>query len=191
MTHAKNHPRPHSPKPAKPSYKRQQYWVDSSLQLQMVGFVLIMVAASLLLTAFSVYRAVEESSVQSHELFHSLDWVKEALQAPLMLSSLISLIATGLLTLFWSHRFAGPLRVISAGIARVRHGNLAVPVRVRTTDSHQELATEFQGMQEELKKALESDRAHITMAITALEQSEPDTAKALVELKKSFTQYHL
>ena len=191
MTHAKGHSRSHSSKPAKPSYKRQQYWVDAALQLQMVGFVLIMVAASLLLTAFSIYRAVEESSIQSHELFHSLEWVKEALQAPLMLSSLISLIASGLLTLFWSHRFAGPLRVISAGIARVRHGNLAVPVRVRTTDSHQDLASEFQSMQEELKKTLESDRSRIAAAIEALEGAEPDASKALDELKKAFTHYHL
>ncbi len=191
MTHAKGTSHAQPPKPGKPGYKRQQYWVDAPLQLQMVGYVLVLIAAALLLTAFSVYRGVTESSLQSHELFHSLEWVKDSLRAPLMLASAISLLAGGLLTLFWSHRFAGPLRVISAGIARVRHGNLAVAVRVRTTDAHQELAAEFQGMQEELKKMIEADRARIAAAVSHLEGPQPDVAAALDQLKQTCSQYHL
>ena len=38
-------------KTAKPSYKRQQYWVDAPLQIQMVGYVLVLISASLGLTA--------------------------------------------------------------------------------------------------------------------------------------------
>lgn len=191
MTHAKGHSHAQPAKPAKPAYKRQQYWVDAPLQLQMVGYVLVIVSASLLLTAFSVYRGVTESSLQSHELFHSLEWVKDTLRAPLMLASAISLLAGGLLTLFWSHRFAGPLRVISAGIARVRHGNLAVPVRIRTTDAHQELAAEFQGMQDELKKMIEADRARVAAAVAHLEAAPPNVDAALDELKQACSQYHL
>lgn len=189
MTHAKGHE--HAAKPAKPSYKRQQYWVDAPLQLQMVGYVLILIAASLLLTAFSVFRGVQEASYASHQIFHSLEWVQSALRAPLLLASAISLLAGGLLTLFWSHRFAGPLRVISAGIARVRHGNLAVPVRVRTTDAHQELAAEFQKMQEELAKMIAADRARVAAAVAHLENEDPDVSKALDELKNACAQYHL
>lgn len=188
MTHAKGHA--HAA-PTKPSYKRQQYWVDAPLQLQMVGFVVLLIASSLLLTAFSVYRGVQEASYQSHQIFHGLDWITDALRAPLMLASAISLLAGGLLTLFWSHRFAGPLRVIAAGVARVRHGNLAVPVRVRATDAHQELAAEFQKMQDELRKMIEADRARVAAAIEALEGEAPDAEKALAELKRACTQYHL
>jgi methyl-accepting chemotaxis protein len=182
MTHAK---------PAKPSYKRQQYWVDAPLQIQMVGYVLILISASLLLTAFSVFKGVQEASISSHQIFHDLEWINEALRSPLILASAISLLAGGLLTLFWSHRFAGPLRVLSAGIARVRHGNLAVPVRVRTTDAHQELAAEFQKMQDALKEMIAADRTRVAAAIEALEGDEPDVAKALDELKNACTQYHL
>jgi methyl-accepting chemotaxis protein len=178
-------------KPAKPSYKRQQYWVDAPLQLQMVGYVLIIVSSSLLLTAFSVFRGVTESSIQSHQIFHGLDWIDDALRAPLLLASAISLLASGLLTLFWSHRFAGPLRVLSAGIARVRHGNLAMPVRVRTTDAHQDLAAEFQKMQEELSKMVAADRARVAKAIELLDGDEPDVDGAVAELKHACTSYHL
>jgi nitrogen fixation/metabolism regulation signal transduction histidine kinase len=188
-------------KPAKPSYKRKQYWVDAPLQLQMVGYVLVLISASLGLTALSVWRGVQEASYESHQIFHSLEWIDGALRAPLLLASAISLLAGGLLTLFWSHRFAGPLRVLSAGIARMRHGNLAVRVRVRVTDAHQDLAAEFQKMQEELSKMIAADRARIAAAIASVEAAEkcveggdsPDEhlAKALHELKHACTQYHL
>lgn len=182
--------------PAKPSYKRQQYWVDAPLQLQMVGFVVLLISASLLLTAFAVFRGVQESSISSRQIFHSLEWIKGALRAPLLLSSAISLLAGGLVTLFWSHRFAGPLRVISAGIARVRHGNLAVPVRVRTTDAHQEFAREFQLMQDELRKMIAADRAHLAEAVALLEglekeKSSDEIAKALDHLRLACAKYHL
>ncbi|HXT01625.1 MAG TPA: hypothetical protein VN915_13205 [Elusimicrobiota bacterium] len=178
-------------KPAKPAYKRQQYWVDAPLQLQMVGYVLILISASLGLTALSVWRGVQEASVESHQIFHSLEWINGALRAPLLLASAISLLAGGLLTLFWSHRFAGPLRVISAGVARVRHGNLAVPVKVRVTDAHQEFAAEFQKMQEELSKMIAADRAHVAAAVAFLEADEPEVDKALDELKQAGTRFHL
>ncbi len=180
-----------TPKSAKPTYKRQQYWVDAPLQIQMVGYVLVLISASLGLTALSVWRGLQEASLESHQIFHSLEWIDSALRAPLILASAISLLAGGLLTLFWSHRFAGPLRVISAGIARVRHGNLAVPVRVRVTDAHQEFAAEFQKMQEELRKMIESDRAHIAAAVATLETDPANVGKALDELKKACTHYHL
>jgi nitrogen fixation/metabolism regulation signal transduction histidine kinase len=182
-----------APAPAKPSYKRQTYWVDAPLQLQMVGFVILLISASLLLTAFSVFRGVQESSISSRQIFHSLEWIKGALRAPLLLASAISLLAGGLVTLFWSHRFAGPLRVISAGIARVRHGNLAVPVRVRTTDAHQEFAREFQLMQDELRKMIEADRKHVAEAIALLEtqKSSEEISQALDHLRQACSKFHL
>lgn len=201
MPRARNHSQAHTEKSADPSYKRQQYWVDAPLQLQMVGFVLILVSASLMLTAFSVFRGMTEASIQSRQIFHSLDWIKESLRAPLLLASAISLLASGLMTLFWSHRFAGPLRVVSAGIARMRHANFAVPVRVRTTDAHQDFAREFQEMQEELRKMLEGDRARVQEAQSRLEAAEKafaegadargEVAKALAELRHACVKYHL
>lgn len=195
--HGKAHGKP--PAGAKPPYKRQQYWVDAPLQLQMVSYVLFITAVSLLLTSFSVYRGVQESSAASLQLVHNIDWIKQAMRAPLLLASLISLIASGLLTLFWSHRFAGPLRVLSAGIGRVRHGNLAMPVRVRETDAHQDLVREFSLMQDELRKRIGEDRAKVADAIAALEAAEEEAGgdakagivKALDSLRTACAQYHL
>jgi nitrogen fixation/metabolism regulation signal transduction histidine kinase len=193
----KGHGKP--PAGAKPPYKRQQYWVDAPLQLQMVSYVLFITAVSLLLTAFSVYRGVQESSAASLQLVHNIDWIKQAMRAPLLLASVICLVASGLLTLFWSHRFAGPLRVLSAGIGRVRHGNFAMPVRVRDTDAHQDLVREFSLMQDELRKRIGEDRAKIAQAIETLEAAEDEASgetraainTALDSLRGACASYHL
>jgi methyl-accepting chemotaxis protein len=195
--HGKGHGK--LPSSVKPPYKRQQYWVDAPLQLQMVSYVLFITAMSLLLASFSVYRGVQESSAASLQLVHNIDWIKSAMRAPLLLASIISLTAAGLLTLFWSHRFAGPLRVLSAGIARVRHGNFAMPVRVRDTDAHQELVREFSLMQDELRKRLGEDRAKISEAVAALEGAEDRASgeakaaigTALGALRNACASYHL
>lgn len=195
--HGKAHGKP--PAGVKPPYKRQQYWVDAPLQLQMVSYVLFITAASLLLVSFSVYRGVQESSASSLQLVHNIDWIKHAMRAPLLLASVISLVAAGLLTLFWSHRFAGPLRVLSAGVARLRHGNFAVTVRVRDTDAHQDLVREFALMQDELRKQLTEDRARVTEAVERLEAVEDDLSgeakdevgRALDALRKACASYHL
>src|SRR5579859_5776606 len=198
MTQAKAHAAaPSDVPPQKHPAKRQQYWVDAPLQLQMVGYVLVLIAISLGLTAFSVYHGVQEASLQSQQIFHTLEWIQDSLRAPLLLASAISLLASGLLTLFWSHRFAGPLRVVAAGLARVRHGNLAVPVRVRSTDAHQDLAKEFQEMQEALRKLIEADRALLAEAAAELEALEKSldgsarerAAKAAAQLRRACTQY--
>jgi nitrogen fixation/metabolism regulation signal transduction histidine kinase len=130
---------------------------------------------------------------------HNIDWIKQAMRAPLLLASVICLIASGLLTLFWSHRFAGPLRVLSAGIGRVRHGNFAMPVRVRDTDAHQDLVREFSLMQDELRKKIGEDRAKVAEAIEILEAAESEASgetkaavsKALDSLRGACASYHL
>ncbi len=184
----------------KPSYKRRQYWVDAPLQLQMVAYVLAILAVSLGLSAFSVFQGLRESARQSEQIFHTLDWINSALRAPLILSSAICLLAGGLLTLFWSHRFAGPLRVIAAGAARVRHGNLGVPVRVRDTDAHQDLAREFQAMQDELRRMITDDRARVAEAVAELEaaaktlhegRAREHVDAALARLRQTCTHYYL
>jgi len=148
----------HHQPPHQPHYKRKQFWIDAPLQLQMLGYVLALVTASLLLVAFSILRGLSSASAESKQIFHSLDWVRDAISGPLLVSSALSILAAGVLTLIWSHRFAGPLRVLSSGINRMKHGNLSVPVRIRVTDTHQELAKEFAQMQDELRKKLSHER---------------------------------
>lgn len=180
-------------------HKRKQFWVDAPLQLQMLGYVLVLVAASLGLVSFSILRGLSQASAQTRQIFHSLDWVRETMRGPMIVSSCLSILAAGLLTLIWSHRFAGPLRVLSAGMSRVKHGNLSVPTKVRATDTHQELVKEFAQMQDGLRHMLAEDRERLNKAIAALsaaaDKAHGDDAKrlhaAVDDLKVVANRYHL
>ncbi|MDE2040443.1 MAG: methyl-accepting chemotaxis protein [Elusimicrobia bacterium] len=157
-------------------YKRKHFWIDAPLQLRMLGYVLALVAASLLLVSFSITRALSMASLREHTIVHSLDWVRETMRGPLILSSCLAILASGLLTLVWSHRFAGPLRVLSAAMARLKQGNLSLSPRIRSTDTHQELVREFAQMQEGLRSLLQEDRDRLARALEKLKAAGAQAA---------------
>ena len=141
--------------------KRQRFWIDAPLQLQMLGYVLVLVASSLLLVEFSLLRGLQQASDQSRQIFHSLDWVRDTMRGPLILSSSLSILAAGVITLIWSHRFAGPLLVLSAATERLRRGDFTTLARVRETDTHQDLIREFAQMQESLREMIKSEKDQV------------------------------
>jgi methyl-accepting chemotaxis protein len=179
--------------------KRKQFWVDAPLQLQMLGYVLALVGASLLLVTFSVLRGLSQSSLVSHQVFHSLDWVRQTIRGPLVVSSCLSLMASGLLTLIWSHRFAGPLRVLSAAVSRLRQGNFTTAAKVRDTDTLQDTIREFAEMQDELRKMLAEDRQKAEAAARRVEamaqKADGDDRRELhaaaLEIKALLKRFHL
>lgn len=152
-----------------PSYKRRHFWIDPPLQLRMLLFVTLVVAGSLILVWTSVVNGLTEASAQSRQIFHSIDWVRDSMRAPFVLSGSISLLAAALVTLVWSHRYAGPLRVLSAGMQRLRHGNLSVAIRIRKSDTHQDLISEFGQMQAHLHELLSEDRKRVEALLKRLD----------------------
>lgn len=182
-------------------YKRTRFWVDPSLQLQMMGYVLLLVTVSLLLLSFSTLRGLEEAADRTRQLFFSLEWVHEAIRGPMIIASVLSILASGVVTLIWSHRFAGPLRVMSAAMARLRQGNFGTPVRVRKTDTHQDLMGEFAQMQEELRALIERDRKrtqdlakkldHLAEKLSSEHHAHKDVEAIADDLKKIGSEFKL
>jgi len=155
------------------SQKRRQFWIDPPLQLQMVATVLLLVVASIFLVTYSVFHGLAEASQASHQVFHSLDWVWDAIRGPIIVSSLIAVLASALIALIWSHRYAGPLRVLSAAVARIGHGNLSVPVSIRKYDTHQDLVHDFAHAQEKLRERLGADLRSLNSAAERLKAALP------------------
>jgi methyl-accepting chemotaxis protein len=153
--------------------KRRQFWIDPPLQLQMVATVLLLVVASIFLVTYSVFHGLAEASQASHQVFHSLDWVWDTIRGPIIVSSLIAVLASALIALIWSHRYAGPLRVLSAAVARIGHGNLSVPVRIRKYDTHQDLVHDFAQAQDKLRERLAADLRSLQAAAESLKAALP------------------
>ncbi len=151
--------------------QRRRFWVDPALQLQMLVLVMALVLGSIFLVAFSVLHGLEEASLESHEIFHSMDWIRATMRGSLLVSACISGLASAVLALIWSHRFVGPLRVLCAAISRLAQGDLSVPVRIRKSDAHQELIHEFAQMQERLHHSLGADLQAVETAARRLQQA--------------------
>lgn len=162
-------------------HKRKRFWVDASLQLQILGYVLFLVTASLVLVAFSILRGLSAASADSRQLFHSIDWVRQSLEGPLILSSCTAILASGVVALLWSHRLAGPLRVLSAAFGRMSQADLSVPARIRATDTHQELVRDFAQAQKRVRDLLDEDRGKLKRVAARLRDAADGGSKKELE----------
>jgi len=172
------------------TYKRKQYWIDSPLQLQMLFYVLILVTTSLGLLSYSALHGLTEAaSAEDRRFFFTIEWVHNAIRAPMILASCLSILASGIVTLLWSHRYAGPLRVLSAAASRMRDGDFSTAPRVRKTDTHQELVSELAEMHDGVKALIKKDihKAHDAakkLEHLAEKHPSPELDAAIEELKK-------
>ena len=165
-------------------FKRKTVLIDSPLQLHMLGYVLALVTLSLALLTFSILHGLDEAAAaEPRKFFYDMGWIHGAIRAPMIITSCLSILASGLVTLFWSHRFAGPLRVISAALARLKDGDFTVAPRVRTNDTHQDLVAEFAQMQESLRAHIEKDRQTARDAAKNLEKFLEGSASKSPELE--------
>ena len=141
--------------------KRKMFWIDAPIQFQLLGFVLAAVSGSVVLVSFMVHRGLHAESERLKQIFFSLDWVDRTMLPPLLMSAAICVLASAVITLLWSHRFAGPLRVLSAAMHRAAEGDLSSPLRVRETDTLKNLIADFAKMQAGLREAVEADQKRL------------------------------
>jgi len=107
----------------------------------------------------------------------------------LILSSLVAIIAAGsitiIITLFISHRIAGPLYRLEKDIAEVNSGNLKVEIHVRQKDELQELAKSLNQMIRTIRTMVgAADKELVDIAVGTLsdkDQRKLDNAKNILK----------
>lgn len=183
------------------SKKRRQFWIDPPVQSQILVTVLVLVTGSVLLVAYSLARGLEAASTQSGQMFHSLDWFAQSMRMPLVVSAAVAVLASGLIALVWSHRFAGPLRVLAAAMERLKNGDFVAAVSVRDNDTLKEIVDDFADMQAALRGKLHADRdrarkaaARLAEIAAGLQQDHParqELEGLSQEVKQVLAQYRL
>ena len=151
------------PDPAAPHLKpkRRHFWIDAPAQLSIMAFVLGLLTAGLILSFLSMDRGLAQAAQETQRLYIPVDWARQALRGPFVLSSAIILLGSSILTLLWSHRVVGPLLVLTAGLRRMRDGNLKTEMKVRDTDSLKETVEDLAEMQASLRRHVEEDRERV------------------------------
>jgi methyl-accepting chemotaxis protein len=177
-------------------FQRKTVLVKRSLQLKYIGMVFLSVLVASLIVGGDVYYSLSQvmltecPSVTDRVVqFNAFIIAKVALYLVLML----------LISLYVSHRFAGPIYRFEKSAQAVGGGDLTHRVSLRTGDELMELQEEFNGMVAGLQSLVQRDRnlaARLSDRVEELSRKAGDAAlredlKALkVELDhltKSFT----
>jgi len=155
-------------------FQRKTVLVKRSLQLKYIGMVFLSVLVASLIVGGDVYYSLsrvmltECPSVTDRIVqFNTVLLVKVALYLGLML----------LISLYVSHRFAGPIYRFEKSCQSLSTGDLTHRVSLRTGDELMELQEEFNGMAASLQALVQKDR---NLAQRLSERIE-ETAKRLPE----------
>lgn len=136
-------------------FKRKTVLVKRSLQLKYIGMVFLSVLVASMIVGGDVYYSLMRvmltecpSVTDSVVQFNTVLFVKIALYLGLML----------LISLYVSHRFAGPIYRFEKSCQSLSTGDLTHRVSLRTGDELMELQEEFNGMAAALQALLQKDR---------------------------------
>ena len=136
-------------------FQRKTVLVKRSLQLKYIGMVFLSVLVASMIVGGDVYYSLmrlmltECPSVTDRVVqFNTVLLVKIALYLGLML----------LISLYVSHRFAGPIFRFEKSCQSLSTGDLTHRVSLRTGDELMELQEEFNGMAASLQALLQKDR---------------------------------
>ncbi|MBI3549425.1 MAG: methyl-accepting chemotaxis protein [Elusimicrobia bacterium] len=149
--------------------KRKKFWIDPPIQTRMLRFVVGMMAVSLLVAYFSMDRGLEQAAAQSERAFISVGWARDALLAPFYVAFFTTLLAGVVMTVLWSHKYIGPLMVLTAGIRRIREGDLTGEEKTRDTDELVGLVQDFISMRDALRRKANHDRQAVSRVEERLE----------------------
>ena len=119
---------------------RKQYIVKKGFQIR---FMIIIIAAMLLIaliTGLSIYSAVMQTLITQ---FHgeNLALIKQAITYKLFIRSLLLVFAIAILSVFISHRTAGPIYKFEQIIRALAKGKDVQEIKLRMRDEFYELAS--------------------------------------------------
>jgi methyl-accepting chemotaxis protein len=136
-------------------FQRKTVLVKRSLQLKYIGMVFLSVLIASLIVGGDIYYSLTRvlltecpPALTRVTQFNSILMVKGALYLGLML----------LVSLYVSHRFAGPIYRFEKSAQTVSGGDLTHRVSLRTGDELMELQEEFNGMVSGLQALVQKDR---------------------------------
>ena len=119
---------------------RKQYIVKKGFQIR---FMIIIIAAMLLIaliTGLSIYSAVMQTLITQ---FHgeNLALIKQAITYKLFIRSLLLVFAIAILSVFISHRTAGPIYKFEQIIRALAQGKEVQEIKLRKRDEFYELSS--------------------------------------------------
>lgn len=160
--------------PAAKGYRRKNYFIDKSFQsdfiLRFCGIVAFGALLSILVLYFLASHSTTVGFVKARvTVMTTADFIFPLLVQTMMIVTVFVGLATIVVTLFVSHKIAGPLYRFKQTFQELAHGNFTDQVRLRKGDQLHEVAGDFNKMISVVRDKVKEIRALQKAAVTELD----------------------
>lgn len=178
-------------------YQRKTFLINPNFQLRLSFFVTTWLVPLSFLYPVIYYKLFDlfiEYAKQSSllETVEALETIRSSVLKQLIIIQVVFMVVTFLISLFMSHKIAGPLYKLHQAFARAKNGNFDKGLRFRNSDHFQELSQDFNDMVTSVRDLLDQNVETVSTAIKRIESALPNADKknkeemetALAELRK-------
>ena len=136
--------------------RRRNYFIERSFQTRFIlKFCMLVIIGGLLtigILYFLARRSTTVAIVNSNVVVKSTaDFILPILIQTVLVVMVLVSIATIIVTLFVSHKIAGPLYRLKKAMRELGEGNPSVEIKLRKLDQLNDIIQEFNGMAKKLK----------------------------------------
>lgn len=130
---------------------RKQYLIKKGVQLRFMIVIIVSMILIASVTWYSIYTAVMQTL---YSQFHgeNLALIKHAITYKLLMRSLLLIFAIAIISVFISHRMAGPVYKFEQTIRALSQGKEVEEIRLRKRDEFYGLATAINALINSMKR---------------------------------------
>ncbi|HNW34441.1 MAG TPA: methyl-accepting chemotaxis protein [Candidatus Ozemobacteraceae bacterium] len=182
--------------------QRKNYFIAKGMQSKFAGTILLLVFLITVITACNIYvlgsfflttqATLSEGQTAESMMRH---FVTE-LWPRLLLLVLVNVIIVFIVSIMYSHQFAGPAYKLEKSIQRIASGDLTFEISLRRNDSLKELAVAINSMLARFRDTLAqarglSDDVAVKLGTMSKDEKFASLAKSAAELKQMIGQFKL
>ncbi len=154
-------------------WRRRKYFLSKSAQPRLLlGVALLFLILIVIASGLFYILANRELSTEYYKAHSTLKHVMENLLPWLLLVNVLGLIVVLFLSVFYTHRIAGPTYRMKQDLRRIGQGFLATRVKTRKRDQLKDLEFEINEMAEELRRGVQETKEHFRKLQSSLEELE-------------------
>ncbi len=142
--------------------RRKNYITNKRYQFRMLALLLLIVYVAIFGSVFATHYALLHSIMYFTEQEGRSPTGAELVVVPLRSLAIIVpivFVVVSVITIFVSHRIAGPLQRLKLYMEKVGQGNFALRLRFRKYDEIHDVAESFNGMVKNLEKSWQNPRS--------------------------------
>ena len=176
--------------------RRKNYYIKKKFQRNFILKFLALLLAGALIWAVIIYfmsRGALTTTFDNSRLAirSTADYILPFVLLSGAAAMIIIGFATIIMTLFTSHKIAGPLYHIGKDIDELASGNLHVRFKLRGGDEIKELAYKLDSMAQSLKSKAAAINAALVLLEASSKDASPETKKNIQNLREAISKFNV